>query len=27
VPLLWTVLDKAGTSDTAERTALMRRYR
>lgn len=26
VPLLWTVLDKAGTSDTAERTALMRRY-
>ena len=26
MPLLWTVLDKAGTSDTSERTALMRRY-
>lgn len=26
VPLLWTVLDRAGNSDTAERVALVRRY-
>jgi hypothetical protein len=26
VPLMWTVLDKAGTSSTAERIALMQRY-
>jgi Transposase DDE domain len=26
VPLMWTVLDKAGTSNAAERMALMRRY-
>ena len=26
VPLMWTVLDKAGTSDTDDRIALMRRY-
>lgn len=26
VPLMWTVLDKAGSSNAAERTALMRRY-
>jgi hypothetical protein len=26
VPLMWTVLDKAGNSNTDERIALMRRY-
>ena len=26
VPLLWTVLDRAGHSNTAERIALMQRY-
>ncbi len=26
VPLMWTVLDKAGSSNAGERTALMRRY-
>ena len=26
VPLMWTVLDRAGTSDTDQRIALMRRY-
>ena len=26
VPLMWTVLDKAGNSNTQERVALMQRY-
>lgn len=26
IPLMWTILDRAGTSDTEERVALLRRY-